>query len=95
MDLDAADFMGFMPDDEQTRMVFAYLEAVRDGAKFIRLAGKPLVVLKVGRSWTGSLAAASHTAVLTGSDEVCDAFSARKARSGSTISKDSSIWQPR
>ncbi len=85
MDLDAADFMGFMPDDEQTRMVFAYLEAVRDGAKFIRLAdkalraGKPLVVLKVGRSWTGSLAAASHTAVLTGSDEVCDAFSARKA----------------
>ena len=60
MDLDAADFIDFMLDDEQTRMVFAYLEAVRDGAKFVRLAdkafraGKPLGVLKIGRSETGS-----------------------------------------
>ncbi len=84
MDLDAADFMDFMLEDENTRMVFAYLEAIRDGAKFIRLAdkarrlGKPLAVLKVGRSETGSRAAASHTAALTGSDEVCDAFFRQK-----------------
>ena len=84
MDLDAADFMDFMLDDENTRMVFAYLEGIRDGAKFIRLAdkaltaGKPLAVLKVGRSETGSRAAASHTAALTGSDEVVDAFFRQK-----------------
>ena len=84
MDLDAADFMDFMLDDDRTRMVFAYLEGIRDGDKFIRLAekarrvGKPLAVLKVGRSETGSRAAASHTAALTGSDEVCDAFFRQK-----------------
>lgn len=84
MDLDAADFMDFMLDDENTRMVFAYLEGIRDGAKFMRLAdkalaaGKPLAVLKVGRSETGSRAAASHTAALTGSDEVVDAFFRQK-----------------
>jgi acetyltransferase len=84
MDLDAADFMDFMLEDDQTRMVFAYLEGIRDGAKFIRLAdkarriGKPLAVLKVGRSETGSRAAASHTAALTGSDAVCDAFFRQK-----------------
>lgn len=84
MDLDAADFMDFMLDDDRTRMVFAYLEGIRDGAKFIRLAekarrvGKPLAVLKVGRSETGSRAAASHTAALTGSDAVCDAFFRQK-----------------
>ena len=44
MDLDAADFMDFMLDDENTRMVFAYLEGIRDGAKFIRLADKALQV---------------------------------------------------
>lgn len=80
MDLDAADYMDFMLDDENTRMVFAYLEGIRDGEKFMRLAdkaataGKPVAVLKVGRSETGSRAAASHTAALTGSDEVCGAF---------------------
>jgi acetyltransferase len=84
MDLDAADFMDFMLDDENTRMVFAYLEGIRDGAKFVRLAdkalaaGKPLAVLKVGRSETGSRAAASHTAALTGSDAVVDAFFRQK-----------------
>lgn len=84
MDLDAADFMDFMLDDDRTRVVFAYLEGIRDGAKFIRLAekarrvGKPLAVLKVGRSETGSRAAASHTAALTGSDAVCDAFFRQK-----------------
>lgn len=84
MDLDAADFMDFMLDDGNTRMVFAYLEGIRDGAKFMRLAdkalaaGKPLAILKVGRSETGSRAAASHTAALTGSDEVVDAFFRQK-----------------
>jgi acetyltransferase len=73
-----------MLDDENTRMVFAYLEGIRDGAKFVQLAdkalaaGKPLAVLKVGRSETGSRAAASHTAALTGSDEVVDAFFRQK-----------------
>jgi acetyltransferase len=84
VDLDCVDYMNFMLDDENTRMVFAYIEGIRNGDKFIGLAdralemGKPLAVLKVGRSEVGSRAASSHTAALTGSDEVFDAFFRQK-----------------
>lgn len=84
VDLDCVDFMNFMLDDANTRMVFAYLETIRDGDRFGQLAdkarrlGKPLAVLKVGRSEVGSRAAASHTAALTGSDQVFDALVRQK-----------------
>ncbi len=80
VDLDCLDFMRYMLEDENTRVVFTYLEGMRDGRKFARVAeralelGKPLAVLKVGRSETGSRAASSHTAALTGSDQVYSAF---------------------
>ncbi|MBC7324915.1 MAG: CoA-binding protein, partial [Moorella sp. (in: Bacteria)] len=70
VDLDCLDFMRYMLEDENTRVVFTYLEGMRDGRKFARVAeralelGKPLAVLKVGRSETGSRAASSHTAAL-------------------------------
>lgn len=84
VDLDCTDYMNFMLDDENTKMVFAYIEGIRDGAKFAALADKalakrkPLALLKVGRSEAGSRAASSHTAALTGSDEVFDAFFRQK-----------------
>lgn len=80
VDLDCLDFMSYMLEDENTRVVFTYLEGMRDGNKFRRVAeralelGKPLAVLKVGRSETGSKAASSHTAALTGSDQVYSSF---------------------
>jgi acetyltransferase len=84
VDLDCTDYMSFMLDDDNTRMVFAYIEGIRNGQKFIELADKalarkkPLAVLKVGRSEVGSRAASSHTAALTGADEVFDAFFRQK-----------------
>ncbi len=83
-DLHSLDFIEYMLEDEVTRMVVAYLEGIKDGEQFVRLAnralevGKPLVVLKVGRSEIGQKAAASHTASLTGSDAVYDAFFKQK-----------------
>lgn len=80
VDLDCLDFMSHMLEDENTRVVFTYLEGMRDGRKFGRVAGralelgKPLAMLKVGRSEVGSKAASSHTAALTGSDQVYSAF---------------------
>ncbi|MFC1572499.1 acetate--CoA ligase family protein [Candidatus Eisenbacteria bacterium] len=85
VDLHTLDFMEYMLEDEDTRMVIAYLEGIKDGRQFVRLAerglalGKPIVALKVGRSEVGQKAASSHTASLTGSDAVCDAFFRQKA----------------
>jgi len=84
MDLTCIDFMNFMLDDDNTSMVFAYLEGIRNGEAFkkvaekARIVGKPLVVLKTGKSDVGSRAASSHTAALTGSDAVFSALCRQK-----------------
>ena len=84
VDLHTLDFMEYILEDPDTRMVICYLEGIKNGKQFIRLAdralelGKPIVALKVGRSEIGQKAASSHTASLTGSDAVCDAFFRQK-----------------
>lgn len=84
VDLHTLDFMEYMLEDTDTKMVISYLEGIKNGKQFIRLAnralelGKPIVALKVGRSEIGQKAASSHTASLTGSDEVADAFFRQK-----------------
>lgn len=84
VDLHTLDFMEYMLEDAETSMVIGYIEGIKDGRQFARLAdralqlGKPIVALKVGRSEIGQKAASSHTASLTGSDAVCDAFFGQK-----------------
>lgn len=79
-DLQAADCVAWLADDEQTDVIMAYLEACRDGPRLraaLALAqarGKPVVMVKVGRSALGAQAAASHTAALAGDDAVYDAL---------------------
>ncbi|MCL6451877.1 MAG: acetate--CoA ligase family protein, partial [Acetobacteraceae bacterium] len=74
-DLSCLDFMDYVLDDPEVRVVLAYLETIRDPARFedvaakARSRGKPIVALKVGRSEVGGRAALSHTAALAGSDE--------------------------
>ncbi|WP_244935066.1 acetate--CoA ligase family protein [Acuticoccus sediminis] len=78
-DLDVADGIAWMAADPATRVILCCLETCRDAGKLIaamdlaRDAGKPLVVLKIGTSETGVMAAASHTGALAGSDAVFDA----------------------
>ncbi|MBT4290108.1 MAG: acetate--CoA ligase family protein [Deltaproteobacteria bacterium] len=84
VDLNCLDYMDFMLNDIHTKMIFTYLEGLNNGKQFIEIAdkaltkGKPIAVLKVGKSETGMRAAASHTAALTGSDQVFDAFFKQK-----------------
>ncbi len=84
VDLHSLDFLEYMIEDPETDMVVAYLEGIKNGKQFARLAnralelGKPIAALKVGRSEIGQKAAASHTGSLTGSDAVFDAFFRQK-----------------
>ena len=79
-DLEISDFVEFMLDDPEVKSVALMCEGLRDGQKFLRVArraleqGKPLVVLKLGRSSVGAAAARTHTGALTGSDEVLTAM---------------------
>ncbi len=74
--LDAMDYVEFMIDDADTHVILLILEAIGDGPKFVKTMqraaehGKPVIVLKVGRTEHGSRMAASHTGAITGSDEI-------------------------
>jgi acetate---CoA ligase (ADP-forming) len=90
-DIDVADCINWLAHDADTRVIMAYMEGCRDGAKLrgalaaARDAGKPVVVTKIGRTQAGAQAAASHTAALAGDDAVYDAlfrqYGALRARS--------------
>ena len=78
-DLDFSDFARYLLDDDDTRVIAGFVEGFKDGRKFLEVArmaaerGKPIVLIKIGRSDLGSRAAGSHTAALTGVDEVYEA----------------------
>lgn len=78
-DLELCDFIEYFVEDEATRVICAYVEGVRDGGRFLaladrcRAAGKPLLVVKAGRSAAGAGIARSHTASLAGTAEVWEA----------------------
>lgn len=79
-DIDVADCIEWLARDTDTRVIMAYMEGCRDGAKLRRAlaaarnADKPVVVTKIGRTQAGAQAAASHTAALAGDDAVYDAL---------------------
>ena len=78
-DLEAADYIRFMVEDDKTRVIGCFIEQFRDPQKLIEVAElaaerkKPIVVLKVGRSAKAQRAAQAHTGSLVGSDAVVDA----------------------
>jgi acyl-CoA synthetase (NDP forming) len=82
-DVDLAEALLWMAGRPEIDVILAYAEGVKDGPRFLEAlrvahaARKPIVLLKVGRSAVGAEAARSHTAALTGSDQVYDAVLAR------------------
>jgi acyl-CoA synthetase (NDP forming) len=74
-DIDESDLLSYFGQDQETNMIAAYIEGVKDGPRFYRTLrelsiSKPVVILKSGRTQAGSAVAASHTASLAGSDRV-------------------------
>lgn len=82
-DLQVADFIDYMADAADIRVIVTLIEGVKDGARLVKALqkaarnGKPVVALKVGRSEEGARAAASHTASITGSAAVNSAVFAQ------------------
>jgi len=75
-DIDIGEALAWMAAQPETEILLGYIEGVGSGANLIaalelaRAHGKPVVMMKVGRTEEGRRAAASHTASLTGEDEV-------------------------
>jgi len=78
--LEAHDYFDWLLDSDGADIFLAYLESIRDPARFRAVAdkaaeaGKPMIVAKVGRSEAGRRAAASHTGSLAHSGVIDDAI---------------------
>ena len=71
-DLAAEDYLEYLGQDENTKVIVAYMEGVKDGRRFFEVARevgrvKPIILWKGGMSEQGARAAASHTGALAGS----------------------------
>ncbi len=77
-DLSMADYLDYFHNDSETEVILLYVEGLQDGRKFLQAAKraalkKPVVLVKSGRTDAGVRAALSHTASLSGADEMFDA----------------------
>jgi acetyltransferase len=78
LDVDWADLLYYLGDDQRTKAIVMYMETIGDARRFLSAArevalSKPIIVIKVGRTAAAARAAASHTGSLAGSDAVLDA----------------------
>ncbi len=79
IDLDGTDFIEYLSNDPETQVIASYVEGVKDGRRYFNAirectGKKPVIALKAGITEGGSRAAASHTAVLAGSEIIWDSF---------------------
>ncbi len=79
VDLGAEDLLAFFAEDEGTRVSTAFLEGLADGRAFASAleknlaAGKPVLIVKSGRTEVGAALAATHTAAAAGEARVFEA----------------------
>lgn len=74
-----AHYAEYLVRDSRTEVVGILTEGIKDPHRFLAVArlgvdlGKPIIVLKIGKSEKGTKAAQAHTGALVGSDAVYDA----------------------
>jgi acyl-CoA synthetase (NDP forming) len=75
-DVTLAECIEFLAEDTPTRVVGAYVEGIRDGRRLLsaigraRASGKPVVLLRAGRSVQAARAARSHTGAIAAEERV-------------------------
>lgn len=77
--LDNPDYLEYLSQDEQTKIIGMYVEGLKDGRRFFKLvkkvAGiKPVVIWKGGATEAGQRATSSHTGSLAESNIIWDAL---------------------
>ncbi len=77
--LDVYDYLEYLGNDPETKVIGTYIEGVRDGRKFFKVlrevaSRKPVIVWKGGRTEAGFRAANSHTASLATAPALWDSM---------------------
>jgi acetyl coenzyme A synthetase (ADP forming)-like protein len=77
-DVDDAEVLEYLAEDEDTEVIAVYMEGVKDGKSLFKTFKKvskvkPIIVLKSGRSPAGIKASMSHTGSLAVRDEIFNA----------------------
>jgi acetyltransferase len=75
LNVDENDLLGYLIQDEGTKIILVYLEGFTDGRRFMEIAAssqKPILVHKSNRFKTTSQIAHSHTAALLADDALVD-----------------------
>ena len=75
VDWDVTDYLLYLKDDPETKVIALYLEQITDGRRFMEVCQavtkeKPIVIIKAGRTSAGSRATMSHTGSMAGEDSV-------------------------
>ena len=77
-DLQDYEYLEYLYNDPDTKIIVLYLEGVEKGRQFYDIAKKitrkkPIFAIKIGRSKVGKVAAQSHTGAIAGEEEVYNA----------------------
>ncbi len=77
--LDSTDFLDYLEQDDETKIITMYLEGVKDGRKLLEQVKrinrtKPVIIIKGGLTEAGARAVASHTGSLAGGEKIWKAF---------------------
>jgi len=80
--MDECDFLELCAEDPETKVIGLYVEDIRDGRRFLRIArhvgsAKPIILLKGGTTERGRRAVTSHTGALAGSEAAINAICAQ------------------
>jgi acyl-CoA synthetase (NDP forming) len=75
IDLGFNDFLEYLGDDPNTKIIACYMEGTNDGRRFIELVkkiikSKPIIIWKAGVTPAGSKAAKSHTGSICGNNDL-------------------------
>ncbi len=77
-DLNEVDFIEYLANDSETKVILLYLESIANPRKFIEVASeavrkKPVILIKGGMTEAGARAALSHTGSLAGGPQIVQA----------------------